>query len=1146
MSSIHNRLFISCLAIAGGAWCAAAATEYFVSLEGCDDTHDGRTRETAFASIQRGVDALDPGDTLTILPGEYFGPVRRDGLGADDAATTIRADIPGTAVLRGDVPVDGFERVDGFRFVYATAFPGEQEIAVINMLDTLTVLERQPNRALPEMTPGSFHQDRDAGRLYVSMPTLQPPHMHRLSAAIDAGHGLYLSHARRVTVEGLAVTGFNTNQQRDRREGALGSVFGIFIHRGRDCVIRDCRVWLNGQGIGIGSGQHPGAMAGGGNVIERCTAWANASQHGWGDRGGLTIFNGRNDTIRDSTAFLNAGYGVNNYGSARDLKEIDRNLSWLTGNIAWGNRLADVKLKAGPMHRILRFAGGDLGSDPGRVQASLFFGRAGPALERDSIAFNREADLDPRQEFADPDHHDYRLQSTSRFRGAGPEGTDSGPHPYAPDVFFVAETGDDSADGLSVVGAWHTLAHALSAAPAGATLYLCGGDYALPPRVALPPGLTMRARGHDTVRIAGDSALSGGADLVVERLDFTDRITLDELRDAAFRDCGFIGDSGGLRAEGVAGLRLERVRFVGVRFEASASTGVEIAGCAFTTAPGLVLDDAATVRYADYNAYTDATRCWSVAGETRSLADLRPAHARYSRELALKVETDASGVPRLPATPEVLTGGPWNLSLGRHDVAARMAPTRRMAGPYVHSVSDTTANLEWWVSEPGEYRICWGEGSEFTESVVIDTAAAGNFSLTGLRPEREYRFRIAHAEPFAVDAGGALRESVVIAFRTTSEPSVPRTIHVSPDGDDAADGRTRETALRTVSRAADLACPGDTISIGQGTYAESVRIRTTGEVNRPITFKAHPGEKVVFDGLGRALTFAFLATDKHHLRFDGLYFTGIGHYSPHMPWAHRLRDSNGIFSIYRGSDIAVTRCFSDGRGPGYGPGLLQAVHARDLLLRNNVIIASMGGGITFYACPDLRVEHNVFLRSLIAHIGEGVNEPDQPFFMTYNLFTDTLASKVRASMLNIGKLESMYETSNGFYLRVPDAERRMFQFYEPEPAYGRVARAYGLRETFETPPVITERTRMSLAEYQQRFNPESDSVVIDPRFQGTLDWERTDDDGNPIFLADRLVGREDLDFPHLFATHPELIERGIGLQPDVFADFHFNLTEVPE
>jgi len=73
-------------------------------------------------------------------------------------------------------------------------------------------------------------------------------------------------------------------------------------------------------------------------------------------------------------------------------------------------------------------------------------------------------------------------------------------------------------------------------------------------------------------------------------------------------------------------------------------------------------------------------------------------------------------------------------------------------------------------------------------------------------------------------------------------------IHVSVHGSDTAAG-TLDTPLRTIDRAAQLARPGDTVTVHAGTYREHVRPRRggTGEHHR-ITYQAAPGERVRITG----------------------------------------------------------------------------------------------------------------------------------------------------------------------------------------------------------------------------------------------------------------------------------------------------------
>ena len=121
-----------------------------------DDSNDGRTYEAAFATIQKGMDALQAGETLIIGAGEYFESVRRgefvdweykNGLGSPDADTLIRAEIPGTVVIRGDAPAPSFQKLDGARFVYVADFESDIDVVAVNEIDSLQVLSKKGNRS---------------------------------------------------------------------------------------------------------------------------------------------------------------------------------------------------------------------------------------------------------------------------------------------------------------------------------------------------------------------------------------------------------------------------------------------------------------------------------------------------------------------------------------------------------------------------------------------------------------------------------------------------------------------------------------------------------------------------------------------------------------------------------------------------------------------------------------------------------------------------------------------------------------------------------------------------------------------------------------------------------------------------------------
>jgi len=71
--------------------------------------------------------------------------------------------------------------------------------------------------------------------------------------------------------------------------------------------------------------------------------------------------------------------------------------------------------------------------------------------------------------------------------------------------------------------------------------------------------------------------------------------------------------------------------------------------------------------------------------------------------------------------------------------------------------------------------------------------------------------------------------------------------HVSPDGDDTAPG-TRIQPLKTIQKAVNSAEPGDTVRLGEGTYRESVLLKSGGTADAPLRIMADEGELAVLDG----------------------------------------------------------------------------------------------------------------------------------------------------------------------------------------------------------------------------------------------------------------------------------------------------------
>ncbi len=1114
------RALLLLVALAGAATHSWAAN-YYVTKQG-RDSNAGTSRVSAFATIQQGMNALQPGDTLTIGPGEYHETVQRSDLGSLDKETIIRAEIAGTVLLRGDVPAPVFRPLAGHRFVSVANFDFKGEVPAVNEIDTLTILRRMPNYTELEFIPGTFHHDPRAGKLYVSTSDLKPATTHKYSVSTLPTHGVRLLRPRRVVLDGIAVTGFSAMELIHYREETAGGVWGIYLVSGKGCVIRHCHAYLNAWGIGL----HSGPPGSGDNVIEYCVSWANKSPFANGDMGGITVFAGRRDVIRNSTAFLNGMYGINIYGTggaAPNYKDDGgnepKNRSLLANNLAWGNETADIKIKTGYEYHhaavncvgtglwsVINVTNSLLGRGAAKAQASLI----------NNIDLSSDGGVNLRQEFADPDHHDYRLQATSRYRGKGLGGTDLGPFPYLTNIFYLKPDGDDRADGLSVTDAWKTLSRAVGKLRAGDTLYLepgvYVGDLGVSARGREGAAVSIRGRGKGQVVIRGAVNVGNSRELQFERVYFDGGVRISKSSEITFNNCEFAAVGAALDGADVAGLRLSHCVFSSDQQASLSLTEcgqVDLRGNLLGNARGAALrvSDLGAMRYSDYNSYPSSATAWEVRGKNRTLAEVQQNHDRHSRELT-PAFTLSEGVATLNNSVVFAAGGPMGTAIGRHETTARHAKLSLVAGPTVHSVSATTANLEWTISLPATCQLAWGEIPACDRSASFNVNCFGTYSLTGLKPGQRYYFAIRSIDRPAdllpkVETTPLKLTAEPITFTTLKENPAAATYYVATNGNNASSGLDRQNAWRTIHHAATRVNVGDTVLIAGGKYSERIRIRATGEAGSPITFRSLPGERVDLDGNSMALHTAFVAGGKSHLRFDGFY---LAHFNlfPNDGWSLQ---HCGEFHLYMGKDIAITRCFSEGRG-GYSANPVTAFHIDGLLIQNCVNTYKFGG-MYFWRCHNLAIRNTVFAAPMIMAFVHR-NEKKQRAIMENCIFTDMLEKKAK---LNIGvlccdgELESFFLRNNAFFLRdgIPLEQRAL----------------------------DGSRTLKQLGQHVV------DSLFADPQFAGDPGVA-----GNPKdksgFSPDRMMDATfRVDFDSFFTTNPALIKRDIGLQPEAFKNYQF-------
>ena len=456
-------------------------------------------------------------------------------------------------------------------------------------------------------------------------------------------------------------------------------------------------------------------------------------------------------------------------------------------------------------------------------------------------------------------------------------------------------------------------------------------------------------------------------------------------------------------------------------------------------------------------------------------------------------------------TAERRPTGPFARAVGPHRPQQRRPQMRLVQKPVVHTVSATTANLEWRTSLPAVCRVAWGPTPACENEMSFEVNYFASFSLTGLEPGETYYLRIEslgvpRGLSDKIDADPVQVQSEAVKFTTRQRDDAPRTLYVSPDGDNEHTGLSRDKAWRTLQHAASRARPGDTVRIAGGRYAERVHIRVTGAADAPITFASVPGEKPVLTGDGKKLGQIFVVSGKKHLRFDGLYFEQTSR-EPLQGWRLQLC---GEFQLHRSADIQITRCFSDGRG-GYSARFVSAWHARDVLIRNCVVMNKMSGSLMLWPAPNFRMTHSVIARPLTGSIVIRQDE-GHAATLTHNIFTDMLRKKaVRNVPLFYGSTRSQLRMANNcYYLRqFPPKQRVLFS---------------------------RDRTIDQLGAYIH------DPVFADPRLAG----DQSEDDAFGIDAMMNVHRRPELDFDDFFATNPAVTDRGIGLQRARFERFHFS------
>jgi len=987
---------------------------------GGDDSAAG-TEQAPFATLQKAVELLKPGDTLLAAPGVYRQAVSIGKLhGAPDAPIVIRAKVPGASFLIGSTTLSGWRKTPDTRNTFHTTCATSVSL----------VYERDTNREYIEMADpyqvddaaASFMMDAARGRIYVHASDDAPPARHLVEAcvrpaAFDLRSGgpanWWISLRKHLVIEGFVICGYSRT--------------GVDIMRADSCEVRNCVVHHCGAGIYMHSSIR--------SAIRDCEAsWCYDRND---NEGGGIAFRGRDydNVIENCVVHDIVKYGIRHYGGGMQGCEVRNCLAYRIGRCAIHTKgsLDKTRRQANmftppPSDRPIRVTH-NVAVEKARPFTMLFdcwgmrhntVGATQSCNHRRGEGEQPETHLafDPAAAagagFADPAYHDFRLQADSPHLDK-----QTGAFPGRAPVFFVKPDGDDSAAGDSVAAAWADANAALGRLQPGQTLYILPGRYRVSAelRAGGPGAIRIRAHGKGAVTFDGGSGpgcaldIAGPAEVEISGVRFVGCRDAALVHDGAgaltVRACVFDGNGGAIRTRGACTvLKSVFSRNRGCALEGDVSTApVQTYGCAFWRNGAAY--DLSVAPLSDFNAFFgEPLLVGKRPAQAASLAEWR----RLTGQDGESLHTDPgfrapdAGDFRLRADSPCLGRGYLWSPVGVEETPHHwFAPTPELVfeevGPGL--LTPTAANLTWRTrGGKSTALVRFGARPDALEELVERVTgqhlgSSHAVTLFGLQPGATYHYQVGSAPYCVMYASNVAepmsREAPVwdpeIRSFTTPATFAPRrrVLHVAKaHGSDRNDGLSAETAFASLHKASQVAEPGDRVVIHEGEYFGVLRPANSGLPEAPIVFEAAPGERVELSGKRLTQPRSVVIFDKRHITLRGFVF------KEHCKMLQDDVGGGAQLMIGGSRDIRVEDCLFDGRM--YYMASVWVFDSADVRFTDNVlyILSNYTGLILGMNTGRIEFDHNTFYTGATS-LGHAQNNAELAF--VNNIFGEKTRNK---------------------------------------------------------------------------------------------------------------------------------------------------------
>lgn len=890
-----------------------SARELFVTA-GTTTGGDG-SRDNPWQDLATAVNALQPGDTLTLLPGEY-------------RPRQLKISVQGTAekpiVIQGahrDLSVITawqeqelhWELVPEHRFVYQSPC----RLPVIWVTDVAGGMILQPAPALHDMDAfrGTWLYDADAQKLYIHALDGACPPPAGIKTSVDSGYLFLIEKAEYLTLRNLSFYG---SAHRDPRSSALGCAIRTLYTNALH--IEECSFLYNSGGVNITNACRDIS-------VRRCFFTRNES-FGYSEMAQLFFGSGAKGCLAEENLITNGRtHGLRFYSNAEDVTAraniIVAERMGLYYKASKGQRLAErnVVLGCDSFNYSDQSGGRPIVDTANTFAAPSFIYDENPS----NLVFNEQKE-DPR--FCAPEHYDFRLQSDSPFHGRGA-------YPDPAPVFYLAPDGDDQADGRSERTPCRTLQRLLREPVDGATVYLQPGTYSESMQITSAcRNLTLRGRGNDPTAQLSELQINGANNLRLENLQI-ERLTVQNARDVAcerLEVTTFIAtDSQRLRLRRgtVSTLQWQRVN------------DAEIILSVLTTPP-------------DCRECNNLLTGYNASETVFGLGNQGQITGARDRQSS-RVEAEITDLSLLAAYPENAAFSWTTPNISTDQWRVRDA---------------------WWTTRPVVSILEYGETPDCPQQAPSIGEIFHHVRVAGLKPGTRYYYRVSVPEkqmglilkgdvqlmrealPFQAWEGA--RKTPVLSFTTPAKMALTaREIHVDPSRADAGDGRA-EAPLRGLGAATALARPGDTITLHPGLYYESFIPRVSGLPGYPITLKAARPGTAILDGSHYLRPGAVHLQNCAHIIIQGLVFRNFSNKN----FASRAGMEYGQVQLIGSNHITLR----DNVFSGYGvyQYLISVKTSSDIAISNNVFADGVDS-ITGAYNGNLTITGNTFFVPLIYH-----------------------------------------------------------------------------------------------------------------------------------------------------------------------------------